>query len=288
MKWFFPSWNGDVRAEKTDDGNTVITMVQPTLDEISLLETLQTVFRKKKWIKDAEVLWDAEKHKKRRTVLVNASIADVAPFLVAKLKPGKQTLTALRLKDGHVEVSESEAVDVAKLAKKAEKEGKAAASVKRPTPSCPQCHAGAVEPATEVLLSFLTEDQHDQWATERAIIVEGSYTGNRYLLAHRHSPQAKRMGKICYDIDDETVLHFHDHSVPPEEEVLAAKLILEHREDWLRHEASFFGTPRYGEVFKNPFGDGSDGIPDTIFTRQVGAFFEGVANGQSLVSAGLL
>ena len=34
------------------------------------------------------------------------------------------------------------------------------------------------------------------------------------------------------------MLHFHDNSVPPEEEVLAAKLILEHREPWLRNEAT--------------------------------------------------
>ena len=44
--------------------------------------------------------------------------------------------------------------------------------------------------------------------------------------------------KICYDIDDRCVLHFHDWTVPPEEEVLATKLILEHREAWLRNEAT--------------------------------------------------
>ena len=121
-----------------------------------------------------------------------------------------------------------------------------AATVKRPTPSCPQCYVDATEPATEVLLSFLDEEQHHQWSKDRSMIVTGGLTGHRYLIAHRHSEKAARAGKICYDIDDGGVLHFHDHSVPPEEEILATKLILEHREPWLRNEATCLGMTSTG------------------------------------------
>ena len=54
--------------------------------------------------------------------------------------------------------------------------------------------------------------------------------------------------------------------MPPEEEVLAAKLILEHREPWLRNEATCLQQTKDGKWhdlgflrYKNPFGDASDG-----------------------------
>jgi uncharacterized protein (DUF3820 family) len=119
------------------------------------------------------------------------------------------------------------------------------------------------------------------------MIVVGGFTGNRYLLAHRHSDVGRYMGRICADVDDGYVLHFHDHGVPPEEEVLAAKLILEHRENWLRHEATMLtaipyplannlrGTSQLGgtQMFKNPFGGYGDGLDATAFTRGFGHAF---------------
>jgi len=146
---------------------------------------------------------------------------------------------------------------------------KAAVTVRRPTPCCPQCTVGAVEPASEVLLAFLDEQQHKDWAERRAIVVRGGLTGHRYLLAHRSTELAARIGRICFDMEDGLVIHFHDRSVPPEEEVLAAKLILEHREPWLRNEATTFGGHK---VFKNPFGNGGDGVWDATLTRSIGTF----------------
>jgi hypothetical protein len=111
--------------------------------------------------------------------------------------------------------------------------------------------------------------------------VHGGLSGNRYILAHRHSERARRQGRICFDVDDQMVVHFHDWTVPPEEEVLAAKLILEHREPWLRNEATMLG-PQFNfreglricvMKFKNPFGGFSDGVPDANLTRAIGGLF---------------
>ena len=55
-----------------------------------------------------------------------------------------------------------------------------------------------------------------------------------------------------------------------EEEVLAAKLILEHREPWLRNEATMLSCNSSVLVFKNPFGDVNDGVPDANFTSRLG------------------
>jgi hypothetical protein len=113
------------------------------------------------------------------------------------------------------------------------------------------------------------------------LVAKGGITGHRYLLAHRHTPTAIKIGKICYDLDSENPLHFHDWTVPPEEEVLAAKLILEHREPWLRNEATFFGGYFSAgfKRFKNPFGDGGDGVPDSSFTSQFGRRILGKSSG---------
>lgn len=278
MRWFYPSWNGDLRIERVGDKETTFTMIDPTPSELVLLGKLAGIFVERKWWgSKGDLLWDPTKHSGTLTVSLAASIADVAPLLVKTIKPGRQTLNVLRLKDGVVEACESEPVALGELAKKADEQGVAAASVKRPTPCCPQCAEGAIEPATEVLLSFLTPEQHADWARDRTLVVEGGYTNHRYQLAHRKSATAKQFGKICYDLDDGAVLHFHDVSVPPEEEVLAAMLILQYREDWLRHEATCLDLTRFTDVFNNPFGGAGDGVEDSLFTQQIGQNLMGAA-----------
>lgn len=297
MKWFIPSWNGDVRIEtdpKAED-RSILRIVKPTLGEIETLGALGKVLTKRRlfgkpWLHRV-LLWDPEGDQNEQAVTVFAPFAKVSAVVVKHLRPGKQVMTAIVMKDGKVETVETARAGEAEteaLATKAEKDGKAAATVKRPTPSCPQCFKDAVGPATEALLSFLSPEQHDDWARHRYIIVTGGQSGHRYVLAHRHTLLAMKFGRICYDLEDCGVVHFHDITVPPEEEVLAAKLILEHREPWLRNEATLLGgmngvalsnaysspamaTTQWSDIFKNPFGDFRDGIDDAQFTQTIGA-----------------
>ncbi len=146
---------------------------------------------------------------------------------------------------------------------------KAATTVSRPTVCCPRCVAGDLTPAGEVLYAFLAEDEKRQWEKDHSIIVYGGITGHAYLISHRHGRWAIKHGKICQDLTNGTTLHFHDHSVPPEEEVLAAKLILEHREHWLRVPGTGCGNP----VLPSPFGNGADGTRSTSFTYELGGYF---------------
>jgi hypothetical protein len=88
-----------------------------------------------------------------------------------------------------------------------------------------------------------------------------------YRIAHRNSPIAVAQKRIAWDMTNDHVMHFHDWSVPPEEEVLASKLILEHAEPWLRNEATTF----YGNYYyKNPFGGFDDGVADAGLTQAIG------------------
>ena len=267
MKWFIPSWNGDLRLEPVDDDKTRLAIVEPTAAEREMLVKMGEAFEKEGWVEKWKKKW-----RKKDEVILNAPLEKVGPVASTIMRPGNAVITAISFKDGQVETSTGSQEELERLAAQAkEKDAKAAATVKRPTPCCPACTAGAIEPATEVLLSFLTPEQHEDWARGRQIRVEGGLSGHTYLLAHRFSPLARGLKRICVDLDDKVILHFHDWSVPPEEEVLAAKLILEHHEPWLRNEATLWDVMYKAElVFKNPFGDVTDGVFDAGFSLGFG------------------
>ena len=269
--WYVPTWNGDVRLEpSTEDpkGKCTLSVFHPTADERESLSTISKLLVERKWLPEAVA---PEVVDQRFTI--DAPIEEVGPVVAAALRPGPGVISALHLRAGRVEVVEHSGVAVAteaELKKLTKKRAKAAATVRRPTPSCPDCFVDAVEPATESLLAFLTPEQHATWASERFLVCRGGLTGHRYILAHRSSEIAAKNGKICFDADDRDVLHFHDQAVPPEEEVLSAMLVLQHREPWLRNEATCLGV-RFSRVFKNPFGDHLDGVFDASLTKVVGA-----------------
>jgi hypothetical protein len=299
--WYIPSWNGDLRLIPSDNNTTLLSIEDPTPDEERVLENLGKMFLEKGFVEE----WTTHKPGffaklvgKKREIEIHAPLEKLGPLVVASMRPGPAVLTAITFAGGKclvtdgagqelVKMTESvvagtpyrNAADVAPEEEKkpdSEKskalkknEPKAAATVRRPTPSCPQCQPGAIQPASEVLLSFLNEEEHASWAQNRFIVVEGGMSGHRYVLAHRHSRLAQHIGRVCYDLDAQGVVHFHDWRVPPEEEILAAKLILKYREPWLRNEATMFGCTSNTMRFKNPFGDISDGVDDASFTSRL-------------------
>lgn len=290
MKWYIPSWNGDLRLEPHAERpeRTVLTIVKPTPSEIATVNEMGKTFGALGWLKEPweEVVKKRWQRDKRIEIL--APLEKVGPIASVQMRPGKQVLTAVRFKGGLVEtVSGQDPKGLSEFADKAaaappEKPAEAAATVKRATPCCPACIPGANPAASEVLLAFLTPAQHESWAKDRCIFIEGGMSGNRYRLSHRHSEYAQRAGRMCVDLDDRMVVHFHDWTVPPEEEVLSAMLILQHREPWLRNEATMLGMSDGANmpglnlsrsaplVFKNPFGGGLDGVPDSVWTQTVG------------------
>ncbi len=272
--WFFPSWNGDFRLTPGDDEATCkLLVMSPTPHELKLLAAFMATARKKKWTKEKLAKDEAID---TRTIVLDAPLTKVGPALVKITKPTDRTLTAVSFKDGTLEVAETGAIEMVVAKVKGDPEAKAV-SVARPTPCCPSCVPGSVEPASDVLLSFLNAQEHADWSKHRSIMVTGGRSGHRYLLSLNK--------KICYDVDDRCVLHFHDWTVPPEEEVLAAKLILEHREPWLRNEATVLQQDGKGEWhdlgimrYKNPFGDASDGRFDAALTSVLGAALASALN----------
>jgi hypothetical protein len=291
-KWFVPSWNGDLRLEPApnDSKKTRLSIVDPTAHEKEVLVALSPLFVQNKWL--AQLL---TKELVTQDVLLDAPLEVVGPLFIAALKPGPAVLTAVRFSGGEVEVVEHKPVaplaiaetPAAAVEKKTEdklaevskkKDIKAATTVSRPTPSCPDCIPGSIAPAREALLSFLEPEQHETWKKERYVVAQGNLTGHRYIIAHRHTKIAQRNTRIAWDADDRATLHFHNSALPPEEEVLSAMLILQHREHWLRNQATcLLGNFRH--VFDNPFGTFMDGVPDAGLTSGIGTYAMLLANG---------
>lgn len=283
--WAIPSWTGDFRLMPIGQSETyretadekkacVLELVDVTPGERELLDRFLKTASDRSWTGVVKV-GEAQKQE----ILLQTTVAEAGKLLVSMNKPIDRTITAIKSESGKLVVCDTQELLVADKtdvvpaseAKDEEKPKKdKAVSSTRPTPSCPQCVPGPVSRASEVLNTFLTDEERASWDRERFVIVEGGLTGHHYAIAHRHSRLAVKFGRICYDIEDDVVVHFHDNSVPPEEEVLSAALIMKHREHWLRNEATFFGRST-AEVFKNPFGDGLDGVPDAERTRQIGA-----------------
>ena len=312
MRWYRPSWNGDLRLVDRADGRTVIYAARPTASERETLAAFLAEARKLRWTRNKLLALRPDGYEIEEEVgVLDAPVSVTGPVFARIAQPGAAVVTAVRMVDGRVEVVDNaDSAAVVAVAEKAatgekaaasapqtyrdpapgaktrpkaepkpkpkenkpkeskEKKEAVAATLHRPTPCCPSCMEGSIEPAREVLLSFLDDEEHESWARNRTIVVQGGLSGHRYLIAHRHSDAAKRIGRICYDLDDWCVVHFHDWSVPPEEEVLAAKIILEHREPWLRNEATVLcaGT----DVYKNPFGGCRDGVEDSLFAAGFG------------------
>lgn len=284
MKVYLPSWNGDMRLTASPCSlSSILVLTKPTPQERILVGKFLRTAAKKGWWKGTPPA-NGEPYKGDLLNLpISTSLHTASKALISVARPKDRTLTAVKFSDGKMEVVEgatSKSLErIEKSIQKAqerEKKGEeaAAASVRRPTPCCPQCLPGAIGPASEVLLSFLDPGQHEQWARERAIMVEGGLSGHRYVIAHRHSKLAQRVGRICFDVDDQSVLHFHDWSVPPEEEVLAAKLIMEHAEPWLRNQATVLNGGR--NVFDNPFGGFQDGTESAALAESVGQVLMGL------------
>lgn len=226
--WYFPAWNGDIRLESTGPESVKLITHEPTTYE---RETLTKFFKKalkNGWI-TKKFAADVAKEISSKDYEIDGPIAEVGEELRNFLRPEKASITAFKFSDGKIEVTEAASVENAAKAKEAEE----AASVRRPNKGCPSCVPGAVGPASEVLQAFMTPDQHSQWAKHRALIAVGNLTGHRYLIAHRNTEIAARQWKIAKDLETGGIIQCHDWDVPPEEEVLATKLILEHREHWL-------------------------------------------------------
>ena len=266
MKWYIPSFHGDFRFETDPDhldgSMTRLTVEKPTPGEIEALTRWGEVALAQHWLRKEELpdlLKLARDEIKHLTIV--APLMDVAAPMARLLKAKNVgVLTALKFQSGHVEVTEIvKSDDLPRWMRKAEEKAKApaeaAVTVARPKLSCPEC-SGLPEgrrKACDVLWAFLDPTQRQEWLAERRFTAYGSETEHAYDVAPRDHPRSAARGRIAYDLDDRVILHNFDLELPPEEEALQVKLMLEHREQWIRVSGEVDPSRRAspGTIFPN-------------------------------------
>lgn len=269
--WYIPSHTGDFRLEKHPDdaARCVLTTEDMTPDEAERVGKFLLEAKQKGWVDNHLVPSNG-----RNELVIGTTVQEAGPLLAADVLPGRGVLTVVKSVKGTVMavVDETEEPVQSKVETKPDKPD-AAVTVRRHTTCCPDPIPveGPLKRSSRVLREFCTPRQWRSWVKHGFLHCVGQLTGARYRLVHREHPLAATQGKICRDLTHGVTLHFYNCWVPPAEEILAAKLILENREPWLRNEATYFSG---GERFKNPMGMGGDGTWDAgVFTR-LGAVFQ--------------
>lgn len=143
----------------------------------------------------------------------------------------------------------------------------------RPTLCCPIPTPGPMDRASEVLRTFLTADQWDEWCQDGMIHVRGNLTGDTYRVVHRKHPLAAKQGKAAWNVTEDHVVHCHLTHLPPPEETLSIVLTLQFGEDWIRNPSGWFGG---GRRFQHPLGLGSsDGTQSSALLYTVSELLGG-------------
>lgn len=271
--WSIPASWGDFRLiadPEAPDARSVLTVSDPTANERVQLGEFLAVARKRRWA--TEIAGVAETG--QSTITIRAPLAKCGPLLAGEVtKDDRGVLTLVASGTGAV-VAQADNERGGPIAAAAATEEAAANPVadhavttRRGTVCCPQAQDGPLRLASQVLRAWCTPAQWASWVARGFLDCIGGMSGTRYRIFHRHHPQAVVLGMPTYDLDAKEVIYRWDYRVPPAEEALGAKLLLEFREHWLRNRSGAHMHDRAG-LYVNPFGSQThDGRWDaTLFT----------------------
>lgn len=307
--WFTPTWSGDFRLLRLDDGTCELTAVDPTADEKAVLGRLLEAARANHWcgpeagiadrgetrivlrtsianagplvsgsVHGDAALWTAVRTERGQVIVVSdlpridaaASAGSAVPVVdmdaaptqenpagpplgwgryaecpKCVAAPGSECLhqrTFRPMKNAHpgrpltaaAQAALTAVIEAAKPPAAAEGGAAvAAASVRPPYQGCPaptKCNRRA----SAVLRSFSTEKQWASWTRRGSMGLIGSRTGRAYDLFHRDEAADRGLTHVLVERRTGDAVCVWDDRVPPEEEALAVKLAVEHREGWLR------------------------------------------------------
>lgn len=260
--WFVPCWCGDFRLEAAgkDGKGALLTVEEPTERDRELLAPFLVTAKERGWVRRMPTI----KLIGKTVVRLSVPVEEAGPVLVTKVHPGEAVWTAVRFSKSGIELTDGTgekllydasgnrvssndlpAVDddtVVKEPKARSGRGKkepaergepvAAASVRAPRRGCPP-PSPAARRASEVLRTFSTASQWDSWQRSASMRVVGGTSGRSYRLYHRDEASKRGLAHTLVDIETGRDICAWDDRVPAEEEALALKLGIEHKERWL-------------------------------------------------------
>jgi len=211
-KVVYPTKWGDVSIEE-EDGKTVVITTELTHLEEQQVKALLENFK-----------IAVPKELQNQKITIDKSLATVHRAMKKMLKPGKPTLTAIKLKDGHLElVNEFGQMDF-----------EVAVTVEKPPRGCPTPTMTITDrtemQAAGVLKEFLTPRQWLDYQQKQQLIARGGSSKKLYLITSRWNPKIDQYGRV-YDLIEENRICTHNMDMPPSEEVLALVLSIQLNED---------------------------------------------------------
>ena len=214
MKAYFPSTFGDINIEQ-DNKNVILSTVNLTVHEE---ETLKEIIKKFYHEKAKEPPTEYENTK---IILSNTKLEDVHKFMIKKLKKNKATLTAIKLKDGKLEL-------VDEIKSEHEEKAKSAVTTEKPRRGCPMPNITTQKEirAQTVLKEFLTEQQIEDFNKHKSFVSIGNHTHHPYLILTRWNPKIEKFGQV-FDLVDKKIICTSSREIPPSEECLSFKISIE-------------------------------------------------------------
>jgi hypothetical protein len=229
MYWFIPSHSGDYRLEAVGKGLTSckLTVIKPTTFEYN--KVLKPFLAK---LHELEMLpTDKGIAEKGTTVLkIQKPLAQVGGLLAnAVAEAHGETWTAIRSVGGKITLL-ADSDDPVKIIE-ASDDTLAVVTVKKPRRGCPAPEDASIR-ASQVLRTFSTMSQWADFLATGSMKLIGSASGRAYRVFHRKRAVERSLGHLLIDDTGDEVCVWDD-SIPAEEEMLAIKFAIEHRESWL-------------------------------------------------------
>lgn len=214
MKIYYPSVFGDINIEQNEENVTLSTVDLTVHEEETLKEIIKKFYHNKS--KKPPTAYENTK-----IILPNVKLEDVHKFMIKKLKKNKPTLTAIKLKDGKLEL-------VDEIKEEHTKKADAAVTTERPQRGCPLPNITTQKEvrASIVLKEFLTDQQLHDFNEHRSFVSTGNHTHHPYLIISRWSPKIEQYGQV-YDLVEKHRVCTSCNTIPPSEEMLAMKLSIE-------------------------------------------------------------
>lgn len=213
MKVYFVSEFGDISAEQEGDDVVLITK-DLTVSEKNMLNKILKMYS------DA----DFSNIDNKKIVVKGAKLSKIHTEMKKELKKGKDTITALKLKNGNIELIDS-LEDIADSS--AEDIGDVIV-VDKPRRGCPMPEITKKKElsASEIARIFLTGEQLRDFEMYRSFISIGNWSQKPYRITSRWSPDVNKFGQV-FDLSTGTVICASCDDIPPSEEMLSMKFSIE-------------------------------------------------------------
>lgn len=222
--WFFPRLSGDFRLERQEGDTSLLTVEDPTAqDKVHLKPFLDEI--KRRGLVDELV---GLQPKGVTRIEIPAPIAVLGPLLGHTLHGDDDAWTVIRHASNKMTLNDG--FDMLPIEKS--EEPVAAATVQPPMQGCP-APAPANRRASQVLRTFCTQSQWDEFQRHGRLTARGNATGRKYHVYHRDEASRLRLSHSLVQVSDQQAICTWDDRVPAEEEILGIKLAVEHREAWL-------------------------------------------------------